>query len=701
MTFWHRPMTREARDTLWLLGALALALAPHAGHLPAWCSAGVAMALTWRCWLAWQDRALPPRWVLVLALLSAIALTWTSHRMLFGREAGVTLVVVLSGLKTLELRARRDAFVVTLLGFFLVLTQFMYSQNFLLAIAMAAAVWALMTSLILAQRPAGRPPLREAGREAGRALAYGIPLMVVLFLLFPRIGPLWRLPSDASGKTGLSDDLRLGQVASLALDDGIAMYVRFKGARPPAEALYFRGPVLDEFDGTTWKPSQLSVSGLSTDRISPTGPSIDYEVTLEPTQLRSTPLLEGTISATVSSPQQSGLMLASSGIDWFFTLPLQERVQLSAQVASLYRVLPTAPTEQMRIARHLPASFNPRTLAWARAFRARPEFSNASPTELAQAVLNHIRRGRFSYTLAPGDETTSQQAASPDQIDVFWLDRRSGFCEHFATAFVVVMRAMGIPSRVVTGYQGAELNPVSGVYVVRQSHAHAWAEYWQSDIGWVRIDPTGAVAPDRIQRSRPLRAPATGLQRALNGWDNALWQEARALWDAGNYRWNTWVLQYSRGQQSDLLGRLGWSTQNWEDLARALALGLSGVSLLGVGWLWLTRERDVRPSAWNPLLLRIERALARVGRRPESGWPRPVPASLWRQTLHQPRLPGAAALQPELWRAIDALLIELDAMRYGPGGASAPPPQARQMVRTIEQLCRSNEPPRGQQAHRH
>lgn len=689
MTALQRPLTREARDTLWLLGALTLALAPHADHLPLWCSAGVAGSLLWRAWLAWQDRALPPRWVLFVALLTAIGLTWNSHRMLLGREAGVTLVVVLSGLKTLELRARRDAFVVTLLGFFLILTQFMYSQHMLVALLMLLATWALLVALILAQRPAGRPPVQEAAGEAARALAYGIPLMVVLFVLFPRIGPLWRLPSDAAGKTGLSDDLRLGQVASLAMDDGIAMYVRFKGARPPAEALYFRGPVLDEFDGQTWRASGLSISGFTPDRLTQVGPAIDYEVTLEPTQLRSTPLLEGTVSATVTSPAQSGLTLASSGVDWFFTTPLQERVQISAKVASLYRLEAANGPEALRIARSLPQGVNPRTLAWARAFRERPELASATPTVLAQAVLAHIRQARFSYTLTPGEDTSPEQSRSPDQIDVFWLDRRSGFCEHFATAFAIVMRAMGIPSRVVTGYQGAELNAVSGVYAVRQSQAHAWAEYWQADTGWIRIDPTAAVAPDRINRSKPLRAPSTGLQAAFNRWDNPLWQQARAIWEAGNYRWNTWVLQYSRGQQAELLGKLGWDGLNWENLARIMAIGLSGLSLIGVAWLWLTRERAPLASKWNPLLHRIEKAFIRMGVRPLPGWPSPIPASFWRQALT-----SAAANTPnrhipaDKLRALDAHLSALDRLRYGPNAPAQPTRQASQLVKLIEQLSR-------------
>lgn len=182
-------LTREGRDTLWLLLALTLSLAPHLGRLPLWCSIGTALALLWRARLAWSDAPLPPRWVLFISLAASVGLTLSTHHSLFGREAGITLVTVLAALKTLELRARRDAFVVTCLGFFLAFTQFLYSQSILMALLMLLATWALLSTLVLAQRPLGRPSLGSALKAAGQSLLWGLPLMLALYVFFPRLGP--------------------------------------------------------------------------------------------------------------------------------------------------------------------------------------------------------------------------------------------------------------------------------------------------------------------------------------------------------------------------------------------------------------------------------------------------------------------------------------------------------------------------------
>jgi len=183
----------------------------------------------------------------------AAGLTFMSFRTLLGKEPGVTMAVVLMALKTLELRARRDAFVVFFLGFFLVLTHFLYSQSLAVAAAMLVSVWGLLTALVLAHMPAGQPSLKQAARLAGRTALLGAPIMLLLFMLFPRIGPLWGVPKDGLSSTGLSDRLRLGQVAEVALDDRIAMRLRFEGDVPRPDSLYFRGPVLASFDGTEWR----------------------------------------------------------------------------------------------------------------------------------------------------------------------------------------------------------------------------------------------------------------------------------------------------------------------------------------------------------------------------------------------------------------------------------------------------------------
>ena len=248
---WHR-LPREARDTLFQLAVIAWTLLPHAGHVPAWCSALAGGLLLWRGVLSVRGGALPSRWIVGALLVLAAGLTLWSERTLLGKEAGVTMLVVLMTLKTLELRARRDALVVFFLGFFLVLTNFLYSQSMLVAASMLLSVWGLLTALVLAHMPVGRPPLLRAGALAARAALLGAPLMLALFVLFPRVAPLWGAPHDAAGRTGLSGTLRMGGMAEVANDDAIALRVRFLDTVPPPSQMYFRGPVLGSFNGTDW-----------------------------------------------------------------------------------------------------------------------------------------------------------------------------------------------------------------------------------------------------------------------------------------------------------------------------------------------------------------------------------------------------------------------------------------------------------------
>jgi transglutaminase-like putative cysteine protease len=670
-------VTREARDTLWLLASLAWVLAPHASRLPLWCSAGAALALLWRAQLAWRNAPLPSRWWLALWLLCAVALTRLQYASLLGRESGIALVVILTALKSLELRARRDALVCMYLGFFLIFTQFLYSQGLGTALLMLVGVWALLTSLVLGQRPLGTPPFKEVGKEAGLAMVRGLPLMVLLFVLFPRLGPLWSSPSDTPHRTGLSESVTLGQVADLAQDESIALRLTFTGAPPSASQMYFRGPTLDDFDGRTWRAAPPAQQRES---IELQGPSILYELTLEPSPLNVVPLLEGTGQAMVRLPEH-GVSLSHSGLQWQHSAQKDQRLVVQA------RAWPQAThgrdTDRVRLRRWeaLPARLNPRTMAWAAELHAQPAYREADARTLAMAVLNHIRHENYRYSLQPGLPANPD---TEDLIDDFWLDRRVGFCEHFATAFVVVMRAMDVPARVVTGYQGAEYNAVDGQYVVRNSQAHAWAEIWSEGQGWVRVDPTAAVAPERVEQA-PRPRPVALLPGGMGQVDAATLRRLRALWEAVDHRWNVWVLQYDRDSQVDVLKRLGWSSPNWQDIGQLLG-ALIGVLGLGSSLvLWLRREKNPQ-SEWHKPLRQLHQTLSRLGMNAPAG-PTPAAASAWRaHLLHQWPAPSSRTQQALL----DALR-DLDALRYGP--SLAPDANARQhrrqALRKIEQLSRA------------
>jgi transglutaminase-like putative cysteine protease len=592
-----RNLPRDARDTLFLLAVIGWTVLPHASHLPLWCSSLTAAVLLWRARLAIANAPLPGRWVLVAVLAVAMGLTLWSFRTLLGKEAGVTLVVVLMALKTLELRARRDAFVVFFLGFFLILTHFLYSQSLPVAVAMLVSVWGLLTALVLAHMPVGQPSLRQASALSARTALFGAPIMALLFVLFPRIGPLWGVPQDGQASTGLSNIMRMGSVADVAQDDSIAMRLRFDGPVPPSAAMYFRGPVLSRFDGVEWRPSN-SFRPRAELRVS--GEPIRYEVTLEPLRVNFLPLLEAAPEAPVIENQR---VVALPDMQWVTARQIFERLRFNTVAYPRFTQGMSIRPAELRADVALPAGYNPRTLAWAAEMRRDPKYANASPRVLANALLQHIRNGGYSYTLAPGEY-------GRDSIDEFWLDRRAGFCEHYAAAFVVLMRAFDVPARVVTGYQGTDSVPVDDYYIVRQSSAHAWAEYWEAGSGWVRADPTAAVAPERINRSRRL-VPQPGIVAgAFGNVSPELLAQLRDGWELLNNRWNQWVLSYSRGQQLDLLKGFGFESPSWEDLALLLIGALSSLALVGAGWAWWDRHR-IDP--WVRQMERLRKALSTLG----------------------------------------------------------------------------------------
>jgi protein-glutamine gamma-glutamyltransferase len=647
---WSR-LPRDGRDTLFLLGVIAWTVLPHVEHLPGWCIALTAVVLAWRALLAVANGPLPSRWLLVAVLTVAAGLTYMSFRTLLGREPGVTMAVVLMGLKTLELRARRDAFVVFFLGFFLVLTHFLYSQSLAVAAAMLVSVWGLLTALVLSHMPVGQPSLQQAARLAGRTALLGAPIMLLLFLLFPRIGPLWGVPQDGVSSTGLSDRMRMGTVAELAQDDRIAMRIRFDGPPPPPDTLYFRGPVLSRFDGQEWRalvPS-FALSLQPPANLRTRGEPLRYEMTLEPQRIATLPLLE----AAAAAPQVEGYRVrGQSDLQWLAERPVQERLRFRAEAHTRFQHGPVQPVLGLQDHLDLPPGFNPRTLAWAAELRRNPALADAGARELAQRVMQHIRSGGYSYTLAPGEY-------GRDAIDEFWLDRKEGFCEHFAAAFVVVMRALDVPARVVTGFQGADPLPVDGFLVVRQSAAHAWAEYWQPGVGWVRADPTAAVAPDRISRSLRL-APTPGLVAgALDAVSPALVQRLRDVWETVNNRWNQWVLNYSRGQQLDVLKDLGFDAPDWQTLAKLLIVSLSAMALAGALWAWWDRHRV------DPWVRQRERLLRQLRRLGVSADAHDAPGTLARRVRERYGMAG---------EALAAVLEVLQAQRYGRQARRHPDP---------------------------
>jgi protein-glutamine gamma-glutamyltransferase len=649
----HLP--REARDTLFLLAVIAWVILPQVANLPLWCSAMGAGVLLWRARMAWLGSPLPSRWWLLGLLVLALASTWWSYRTLLGRDAGVTLVVVLLTLKTLEMRARRDAFVIFFLGFFTLLSNFFYSQSLLTAAAMLLALLGLLTGLVNSHMPVGRPPLLQAAKTAGWMALLGTPIMAVMFMLFPRVAPLWGLPGDAmSGRSGLSGTMQVGTMASLALDDTVAMRVRFDSPRPSQSELYFRGPVLSTFDGREWRPlrSRLPQRYQLAADLQTSGDAVRYQITLA---ANNRPWLL-TLDATPDKPEIVGYTpVMAPDLQWQTDQPMADLVRYRATSYTEFRHGPQNLAVGLQDYVELPPGYNPRTLQLAADMRRSPELAQAKTPELVEAVMQRLRTGGYEYTLEPG-------VFGPNSADEFWFDRKAGFCEHIASSFVLLMRALDVPARIVTGYQGGDLNSVDGQWTVRQSDAHAWTEVWIAGQGWVRVDPTSAVAPGRTGTLMRLRPRPNVFTQAVDTVSPALSINLRALWEAANNNWNQWVLNYSQAKQMNLLRNLGFESPSWEDLSYVLIALVVLASVTGAAWtLWDRWHQD----PWLRLLHQAQAALR------QRGWTVDE-----QQTPRQlsDLLQTAANADSDAARDCAAWLLQLETWRYAPAASSGTAP---------------------------
>jgi protein-glutamine gamma-glutamyltransferase len=647
-TLSHLP--RDARDTLFVLMVIAWVVAPLTQEIPLWCSLLSAAVMVWRGALAWRGQPLPSRWWLLALLGLCLGATLISFKTLLGRDAGVTMVVVLLALKTLELRARRDAFVVFFLSFFLLLTNFFYSQSLLTAAAMLVALLGLLTALVNAHMPVGKPPLWQAGQLAGSMALLGAPIMVLLFVLFPRVAPLWGLPSDAmTGRSGLSASMTVGSIASLALDGSVAMRVRFEGTPPPQSALYFRGPVLSDFDGRAWqaRPSALPNRLRLPADLQVAGDPVRYQVTLEPNRLPWLLVLDATPQAPVLVGKTARM---TRELQWILDQPVTDLLRYEVQSYPDFRHGPRQRVPGLQEYLALPDGFNPRTLQLAAELQRDPRHAGASNAQWVEVAMQRLRSEGYSYTLEPG--VYGQHSA-----DEFWFDRKAGFCEHIASSFVILMRALNVPARVVTGYQGGERNAVDNFWTVRQSDAHAWTEVWLEGQGWQRVDPTSAVAPGRTGTLQRLSPPRGAIANALLGSVNpALALNLRAAWDAVNNRWNQWVLNYTQSRQLDLLKNIGFKEPNWQDLIYVLCAIVVAASLGGAAWsAWERHQQD-------PWLRLLQQALAKLRAAGIGLDPNSTPRQMARQLLaHAPTPSPESKPQRQAWHD---WLIRLEALRY-------------------------------------
>lgn len=638
----------------WLLVAQVLVILPHLIHLPLWIVFLWLGCAGWRIQVFLMRARYPNAWVKLGLLLGTGFGVFLSRGSLIGLEAGSVLLIAAFILKLLEMRSRRDALVLIFLGFFAVVTAYLFDDGIVSALYSLLPVTALLAALIGLQqtRFAERP--WPTLRLAGGMLLQALPLMLLLFVFFPRLGPLWTLPQPGDqGVTGLSDSMAPGDIAELSQSGALAFRASFDGEPPPRQQLYWRALTLEHFDGRRWSQSPAAHMPIPP-RWERRGTPLQYSVVMEPSQ----------------RPWLFSLDIGETSLDRArmmndFRLEYYRPVDRSL----LYRVVswPQALREpqlaggQLRRALQLPETGNPRTREWAEALKRQ----YPQPDELAQALLTHFNREPYVYTLKP-------PLAGADGIDEFLFDTRRGFCAHYAGAMTFALRVAGIPARVVAGYQGGEYNPSGRYLSVHQFDAHAWVEYWRPGKGWVSADPTFQVAPERIEQgleqavaeeqSFLASSPFSPLRYRNIGWINQL----RLTWDRVNYGWQRWVLGYQGDQQLEVLQRWFGRIDN----------GVLAVVLVGGGGLMLSllalllfkpwrRERDPQ----QRLFLRFERLLARHGLR--------------RRTGEGPRAfaERASLALPAQAEAIQGFVQIYEAQRYG--GQKASPATLRQALARV------------------
>jgi len=554
-------LSREKADALMLVLSCAFILIPFVEYSVAWISTAAVLLIGWRVLITVRGQRLPERWLVTLIAVALVIGVCLHFHTWLGKDVGIAFLIILISAKLLELHARRDAVAVIFLCYFLLVGQLLYSQSILSALYLIFCAGLLISAQFSIQYHQLIPPLSKRLLSGYKIVGMAVPLALILFLFFPRIqGPLWGKPQgNAGGITGLSESMEPGNVAELALSDQIAFRVRFHQAVPDQALLYWRGIVLDTFNGSRWSVS-ASHNKFEAGTAAP-GMAVSQEIFLEPHGQR---WLFG-LDQPVYLSNYNGMALSQTDRQFGQLTrydemrspsPIQDRIKYTivsnivdpaAAVAGV--TMPMSLSEKMELlnyALQLPVGYNPLTIQWAQQLRQR---SN-DPVQLSNLVLLYFRVQPFRYTLDP-------PPLGNNQVDDFMFTTRAGFCEHYASAFVVIMRAMHIPARVVTGYQGGEINPMDHLMTVRQSDAHAWAEIWTDQRGWIRIDPTAAVAPNRVERGINASFPNRNLAGLLNisqqSWIAGVARQLRLQWDATNSAWNLWVLNYSMGKQLDLL----------------------------------------------------------------------------------------------------------------------------------------------------
>lgn len=650
----YRQIYASRVTTLWLLAALALAFAPHMLRLPLMLTALCLLFGLWRLVIEQRAGTLPHKMVRILLLAVSLALVYLHYGTLLGREAGIALLAVMLSLKLLEMRTVRDYVVVILLGYFLAITLVLYSQTLPMALYMIIVALVLTTTLIDLNMPPHQRRVATNLRLTRKLFLQALPIMLVMFFLFPRIpGPLWSLPDDAhSGITGISDEMSMGSISNLSQSDKVAFRVEFAGDVIDNQLSYWRGPVLWQTDGKEWRAGQplthRSVVGYRS-----AGKPVRYTVTLEPHNQK---WLYG-LDLPAMAPEGSTVS------DDYRLLTGAKIQELQRYTLTSYSEYDTGPltADELRRALQLPPGRNSSAVALGRQWAA----ELGDPETIVAQALAYFNRQPFRYTLNP-------PLLGNNPVDEFLFGTLAGFCEHYSASFTTLMRAAGIPARVVTGYQGGDFNPVGNYLIVRQRDAHAWSEVWLANRGWVRIDPTAAVAPERVELGAEQAFSELFERRSTFNFNNdflsSQWLKLRYGWDTLNNSWNQWVIGYGAIKQRRLLANFGIESLQEMALVMVVAIIALLIALLIIAIYRSGRKQDAITRAYSHFCKKV--TAIGIRRAPYEG-----PVDFARRVVAQ-----RPDLEPQVTRINDLYI----ALKYRPRHTPQQIKQLQQQVRSLK-----------------
>ncbi|MES9969114.1 MAG: DUF3488 and transglutaminase-like domain-containing protein [Candidatus Thiodiazotropha sp.] len=615
---------------------MGLALLPHAANIPINILLYLLLLFSWRIASLHWHRLEPGQWLLLLVTLASIFIVYSRYQTLLGRDPGVALLGVMLLLKVMETKKRRDIYVSVFISYFVVVTQFLFSQSLLLSLYLVLVVTALTALLLEINRVTPPRNLLHPFIKTIQITIQALPIAIILFIIFPRITqPLWNFTSQSAARTGLSDRVTPGSVSDLIESSEVAFRAEFKQPPPPAQQRYWRALVLWDTDGYSWYTDKQQPIPTSSTQLIMLGQPIKYEIFLEPHDENWLVSLDLPLEAP-----------ARSSLSHDFQL-IHNNAVTKAKSYTLHSLTGYRMTELAPIRRQRALQLGENVTDKQRQLVTQWRLASKTDTQIVEQALHYFNTEPFIYTLSP-------PTYRDNPIEEFLFQGRAGFCEHYATSFTQLMRIAGIPSRLVLGYQGGDYNEFGDYFIIRQYHAHAWSEVWLDGRGWVRIDPTAAVAPERIEY--PIRmafgedgSPAM-FEIAGSGLVTSMLRQFSHALDSANIQWRRWIIGYSREHQFTLMRNFGldaFSTVQWG----LITLGLVAIILLVVV-LIIIRQGSLRLSPTQQLYLRFCNKLSRLGisRRSYEG-----PMDFAKRAAHQ---------RPDLANQIMAIINLYIELRY-------------------------------------